>query len=103
MDNIVTMPIHAVQGVGKRGREYIEHCFDVLILKKLDKPFSWYQDKTISLDKSDASKIRRGLVIPPLWMRLKIAKYFEVDSTLIWRLEDLPYIREQLKKQEKEK
>lgn len=86
--------------VGKSGREYIEGCFEVLILRQGIRPYEWYQDEDISLDKSDASKIRRGLVIPPLWLRLKIAKYFEVDSSLIWRTEDLSYIKETLEKQD---
>jgi len=90
------------EAVGKRGREYIETTIGVLILKKGDRPYEWYQDRSISIDKSNASKIRRGLEIPPLWLRLKIAAYFGVDSTLIWRFEDLPYIREVLKKQQED-
>jgi len=79
-------PFFLNKGVGKSGREYIENAFEILILKKCDKPFDWY--KQLDLDKSDASKIRRGLIIPPLWLRLKIAQYFEVDSTAIWRFEN---------------
>ena len=85
------------KGVGKSGREYIENTFEILILKKCDKPFDWY--KELDLDKSDASKIRRGLMIPPLWLRLKISAYFGIDSTALWRFEDLEYIREVSKKQ----
>jgi len=90
-------PFFLNEGVGKSGREYIENAFEILILRKCDRPFDWY--KKLDLDKSDASKIRRGLIIPPLWLRLKIAQYFEVDSTAIWRFEDLPYIRKLLTKQ----
>jgi len=85
------------EGVGKSGSKYIENAFEILILRKCDKPFDWY--KQLNLDKSDASKIRRGLIIPPLWLRLKIAEYFEVDSTAIWRFEDILHIRKLLKKQ----
>ncbi len=86
------------KGVGKSGREYIENAFDILILKKCDKPFDWY--KELDLDKSDASKIRRGLLIPPLWLRLRISAYFGIDSTAIWRIEDLLYIKKLIKEQE---
>jgi len=89
-------PFFYDKGVGIGGREYIEHRFETLILKKCDKPFDWY--KELGLDKSDASKIRRGLVIPPLWLRIKIAQYFKTDSTTLWRIEDLIYIKELIKK-----
>ncbi len=88
-------PFFLDKGVGKSRRQYIENAFEILILRKYDKPFDWY--KQLDLDKSDASKIRRGLIIPPLWLRLKIAQYFGVDSTAIWRFEDLPYIKKIIK------
>lgn len=103
LSNSKDKPFFIGEAVGKRGREYIETAFDVLILKKGDRPFDWYQDPSISIDKSDASKIRRGLIIPPLWLRLKISAYFDVDSTTIWRFEDMPYIREVLEKQKQGK
>lgn len=87
--------------VGKSGGEHIEKCFETLVLKKGDRPFDWYQSEGISLDKSEASKIRRGLLIPPLWLRLKISKYFGCDSTMIWRIEDMDYIKEVLKQQKR--
>jgi len=95
-------PFFLNKEVGKGGGRHIENAFEILILRKYDKPFDWY--KQLDLDKSDASKIRRGLIIPPLWLRLKIAQYFGVDSSAIWRFEDVPYIKKQLKKQkEREK
>jgi len=84
--------------VEKGGYEPIKIIFETLILRNCEKPFDWYKD--LQLDKSYASKVRRGLIIPPLWLRVKIAQYFKTDSTAIWKLEDLSYIKEQLKKQE---
>ena len=75
----------------------IEDAFNTLILKNCDKPWDWY--KSLDIDKSDASKIRRGLLIPPLWLRIKISQYFKIDSTAIWKIEDLPYLKKQLKMQ----
>jgi len=37
--------------------------------------------------------------IPDLALRLKIAGFFGVDSSLIWRNEDIYYIREKIKEQ----
>ena len=71
--------------------------FDTLINANCEKPFDWY--KELGLDKSVASRIRRGLVIPPRWMRIQIAQYFKTDSATIWANSDLPYIRKILKNQ----
>lgn len=68
--------------VEKRGKRHIEITFDTLILQKRERPFDWY--KSLELDKSYSSKIRRGVIIPPRWLRTKIANYFGVDSTTIW-------------------
>jgi hypothetical protein len=83
--------------VGISGYAPIETRFLTLINSKCEAPFDWY--KGLGLDKSDASKIRRGLLIPPEWLRIKIAHYFGVDSSTIWKVQDLPYIKEILKKQ----
>lgn len=85
------------EAVGKSGYRPIEIRFETLINAHCEAPFEWYKD--LGLDKSDASKIRRGLVIPPKWLRIKIAQYFKTDSTTIWTLEDLPHLRKILKKQ----
>lgn len=83
--------------VGISGYEPIETRFLTLINAKCEAPFDWY--KELGLDKSDASKIRRGLLIPPEWLRIKIAHYFGVDSSTIWKVQDLPYIKQIIKKQ----
>lgn len=83
--------------VGKSGYAPIENIFETLILRNCEKPFDWY--KELGIDKSDASKIRRGFLIPPLWLRVKIAQYFKTDSTAIWKIEDLPYIRKKINEQ----
>lgn len=75
----------------------IEIRFETLINANCEKPFDWY--KELGLDKSTASRIRRGLIIPPKWLRIKIAQYFKTDSATIWTNSDLPYIKEILKKQ----
>ena len=76
-----------VQSVVKGGRKHIEITFDTLIFQKTEKPFDWY--KHLRLDKSLASKIRRGVIIPPKWLRIKIADYFSVDTTAIWYSQEM--------------
>lgn len=71
--------------VGEGWRGAIEERFETLIASKCERPFDWY--KELGLDKADASRIRRGLVIPPKWLKIKIAQYFEVDSITIWESE----------------
>lgn len=83
--------------VEKGGYRPIEQSFEDLILRNGERPFDWYKD--LDLDKSYASKIRRGLIIPPLWLRRKIAKHFKTDSSAIWRINDIEYISLLLKKQ----
>jgi len=90
------------QGVEKSGKapSYmpIQIRMETLINQKCDRPFDWYHE--LDLDKSYASKIRRGLLIPPKWLRIKIAQYFGTDSATIWTAGNLEYINSQLKKQE---
>ena len=61
--------------------------FETLIASHCELPYDWY--KALGIDKSDASKIRRGLVIPFREWRIKIANYFGVDSTTIWTAHDI--------------
>lgn len=60
----------------------IQIRIDTLISSKCDLPYDWY--KELGLDKGNASRIRRGLIIPSKEWRIKIAQYFGVDSTTIW-------------------
>ncbi len=54
----------------------------------------------LGIDKAYISRIVNGLEVPPHHLRLKISSYFSVDSSTIWRVEDLPFIKELLKKEE---
>lgn len=65
----------------------IEIIFQTLILKKCEKPYTWY--KNLGYDKSWASKVRRGLIIPKLEDRIKIAQYFQTDTSAIWRVSEI--------------
>jgi len=87
------------EGVVKGCYEPIEIRFQTLINSKCEAPFDWY--KSLGLDKSNASRIRRGLIIPPQWLRIKIAHYFETDSSTIWKIQDMPHIKQLLKKQKR--
>lgn len=94
-------PIFLDRREGKRGIPYIEITFDAYINKDVrdnsNESTTWY--KKLGIDRSDASKIRRGLMIPSHDLRLKISKYFKIDSTFIWRREDMDEIRKLLLKQ----
>jgi hypothetical protein len=83
--------------VENSGYKPIEIRFEALINSNCQKPFDWY--KNLNLDKSYASKVRRGLIIPPRWLRIKIAHYFKTDSATIWAISDLDYIRKRLEDQ----
>jgi hypothetical protein len=69
----------------------IEIIFETLFLQRGEKPYTWY--KTLGYDKSFASLVRRGLLIPKYEDRIKISKYFKVDSSAIWRVKDMDYIQ----------
>ena len=65
--------------------------FETLLLQKKSKQ----QDLAdyLGVDKAYVSRMVHGLQIPPLRIRLKVAKFFQIDSSLIWRYQDLPYIK----------
>ena len=75
----------------------IKVIFETLLLQKKCKQ----QDLAdfLGIDKANVSRIVNGLYIPDLALRLKIAGFFGVDSSLIWRNEDIYYIREKIKEQ----
>lgn len=87
MENSEGKPFFVAQSVEKGGRKHIEISFDTLILQRREKPFDWY--KHLDLDKSIASKIRRGVIIPPKWLRIKISNYFDVDTSAIWFAQEM--------------
>lgn len=61
----------------------IESTFNTLIMKKGDKNhYTWY--KEVGIDKGYASRIKRGLIIPHIFLMIAIANYFEVDTAVIW-------------------
>lgn len=73
------------EAVGNSGKTAIEIRFQTLIANKKELPYDWY--KNLSIDKSDASKIKRGIIIPSKEWRIRIANYFDVDSTTIWDID----------------
>ncbi len=87
-----------VEGVEKCIKKPIEQRFDVLLKERGIKWADAYNE--IGLNKSYASKIRRGLIIPPLWLRIKIAQFFKVDTSVIWREAELISAYEIKKKEE---
>ena len=89
MDNSTDKTFFCESEVEKSRYEPITTRFETLINCNCEAPFDWYKD--LGLDKSYASKIRRGLIIPPLWLRIKIAQYFKTDSSTIWKISDLEY------------
>jgi len=68
-------------------KDTIESRFDVLLKER---GWAWaHAYNKLGWDKSYASIVRRGITIPPLWLRIKVAKVFDIDSTVIWRAEDI--------------
>ena len=85
MDNSSTNSFSSSEAVVKRGSEAIEARFETLWNSKGQSPSQWYND--LGIDKSNASKIRRGILIPPKHIRIQIAQYFGVDSVTIWPMD----------------
>ncbi len=74
-------------GVGKGGRDSIEIRFKAVLEALREKWADVYNE--LGWDKSWASKVRRGLVIPPEWQRIQLAKRLKIDSTVIWKVQDI--------------
>ena len=71
------------KGVVIRCREPLYERFKVLLLKK-----KCTQQKLAdycSTDKANMSRIVHGKIDPPLRIKLKIAEFFGVDTSLIWQ------------------
>jgi len=77
LDNVVG--ISCVSPIAER--------FKALIESRKEQPYDWY--KELGLDKADASRIRRGLMIPNEYWRIKIAGYFGIDSTVIRKVAEI--------------
>lgn len=75
------------EGVAKGILHPIAQRFDVLLKERGLKWADAYHE--VGLNKGYASKIRRGLIIPPLWLRIKIAQFFKVDTSVIWRIPEI--------------
>ena len=78
-----------VREVEKSGHKGIEKTFEALLLER---GLSWsqaYNSEELRFDKSYASKVRRGIIIPPLWQQIKIARFFKIDSTVIWNSKNM--------------
>lgn len=89
------------EGVEMGCRNPLKERFGVLLDSK--KIIQQRLADDLSLDKAYISRIVNGIEIPPHHLRIKIASYFGVDSSTIWRYEDLPFIKKILQKQEKGK
>ena len=82
MEEYSSKSFSSSEEVVKSSRSPIELRFETLWASKGQSPTDWYHD--LDIEKSNASKIRRGLIVPPKHLRIKIAQYFGVDSTTIW-------------------
>ncbi len=79
MEHSINKPLNSSVEVD---RGCIAIRFDTLIAINREMPYDWY--KSLHLDKSLASKIRRGIIIPKKELRILIAGYFKCDSETIW-------------------
>ncbi len=75
------------QVVEECARDSILARIDAVCEKNLETWLDVYKD--LSLHKSIASKIRRGLYIPPQWQRIQIAQRMKIDSTVIWKIPEI--------------
>lgn len=64
--------------------EHVKNTFDMLLLQKRKSKQELAQ--FLCLDKGYVSRFTNGKMVPPLRVRLKVAKFFKTDSALIWRL-----------------
>lgn len=87
-------------GVDRGCDNPLKIIFDTLLLQKKSKQQELAD--FCSVDKAYISRVVHGLQIPPLQMRLKISSFFRVDSSLIWRYQDINYIKKILTKDMKE-
>ena len=71
------------EGVEK-GCRGIRERIDQRLNERVKKWADVYSD--LRMDKARASRIRNGIIIPPQWLRIKIAERLEIDSSVIWNL-----------------
>lgn len=62
----------------------IQQTFDVLLKERGMKYADFYNQEGLLFNKSYACHIRKGSIIPPDWIKIKIARAFGVDSRVIW-------------------
>ena len=91
VDNKTPEPFFYGEQVGKSWYPPITERFKVLLDSK--KIIQQNMGDDLSIDKADVSRIIHGVIIPPHNLRIKIAGYFGVDSSTIWRVEDLPFLK----------
>lgn len=75
-----------VKEVGNCCFPHIKQTFDTLLLQKKVKQQELAD--YLQIDKADCSRMVHGKLIPSLRIRLKVAKFFNTDSGLIWRQKD---------------
>jgi len=87
LDNSTEDTFFLPESEGNCGIDSIETRFETLIETKKELRTEWY--KNLGIDRSYASKIKRGLIIPNEEWRIKLAGYFGVDSSVIWKPKDI--------------
>jgi len=73
--------------VKKSSKTTIRERFDTLLQDHKKKWVEVYNK--VGLSKSYASMIRNGHLIPPDWLRVKIAEALGCDSTCLWKALDI--------------
>lgn len=71
----------------KKGLGTIRQRLDTLLESRGEKWADVYND--LGWNKSFASIVHNGLLIPPLWQRVAVAKRMNVDSSVIWKVPEI--------------
>jgi len=86
-DNSPSEPFFCDEGVKKGLDSPTRHRFDAILNEHGWKWSDIYSD--IQLSKCYASQIRNGHLIPPEWLRVKIATKLQVDTSVLWKVPEL--------------
>lgn len=100
MKNSIQIQKKAKEIVVKGGNSEIRRRFDTLFLAKGLKRSEVYN--RLGLDKSHFAKIVNGYIIPNYALRIKIANFLGVDSSVIWSEIQFETAYNHLKNQENE-
>lgn len=99
MNNITDNNFNGNVEVDRGLKHPISIVFETLFLenKKQQKDLAYY----LGVHKSFVSRIVNFKEVPELRVRLKIAEFFNTDSSLIWKIEYIQDINELIKNQKK--